>query len=227
MPERPHGLEPPRGLTNTPRTRSYDGRFGRLFQKLADQPAHDPVIDLPELREIATSMRKSQETLSNDKETIPAGYTYLGQFVDHDITFDPVSQLDRRNDPEGLINFRTPRFDLDSIYGSGPVDEPFQYDPDRHDGFALLLEDRGGPDLPRIGKRAAIGDPRNDENGIISQLHVAFLKFHNAVLDHVAAEKGLAGQDLFEAAQRLARGSRFSPPAGWRILARPGTCYRC
>src|SRR5438552_1074990 len=28
---------------------------------------------------------------------IPAGYTYLGQFIDHDITFDPVSSLQRLN----------------------------------------------------------------------------------------------------------------------------------
>jgi len=44
------------------------------------------------------------------------------------------------------LNFRTPRFDLDSVYGSGPDDEPFQYDRQKHDGFALLVDD--GPDLP-------------------------------------------------------------------------------
>lgn len=36
-----HGSEP-RGLSKTPRQRSHEGRFGRLFQPLADQPAHDP-----------------------------------------------------------------------------------------------------------------------------------------------------------------------------------------
>ena len=49
-----------------------------------------------------------------ENEAIPSGYTYLGQFIDHDITFDPVSSLQRQNDPDALHNFRTPRFDLDS-----------------------------------------------------------------------------------------------------------------
>jgi hypothetical protein len=40
---------------------------------------------------------------------IPAGYTYFGQFIDHDVTFDPASSLMRQNDPNGLYNFRTPR----------------------------------------------------------------------------------------------------------------------
>lgn len=63
-----------------------------------------------------------------DNPGLPAGYTYLGQFIDHDITFDPASSLLRSNDPDALYNFRTPRFDLDSLYGEGPDDEPFLYD---------------------------------------------------------------------------------------------------
>ncbi|MDP9440907.1 MAG: hypothetical protein M3P34_01725 [Actinomycetota bacterium] len=63
-----------------------------------------------------------------DNPTIPAGYTYFGQFIDHDLTFDPVSSLDRQNDPDALVDFRTPRLDLDSLYGSGPADEPFQHE---------------------------------------------------------------------------------------------------
>ena len=55
---------------------------------------------------------------------IPSGYTYFGQFVDHDITFDPVSSLTRQNDPQALTDFRTPRYDLDSVYGRGPSTSP-------------------------------------------------------------------------------------------------------
>ncbi len=60
MPDRQHGLIEPRGLTNTPRQRSYDGRFGRMFQRLAVQPAHDPSNPdhERELRQIADSMRE-------------------------------------------------------------------------------------------------------------------------------------------------------------------------
>jgi hypothetical protein len=197
---------PPRGLMNTPQKVSYDGRFGRLFQGLADQPAQDieDRDDVKALRELADAMQETTADASGDNERIPAGYTYLGQFVDHDITFDPTSLLDRRNDEEGLINFRTPRFDMDSVYGSGPQDEPFQYE---KDSVRMLLRQMGeGSDLPRNEQGVAlIGDPRNDENGIVSQLHVAFIAFQNAVLDQVASGSGKTDREAFEEAQRLAQ----------------------
>lgn len=125
--------------------------------------------------------------VGEDNPRIPAGYVYLGQFVDHDITFDPISQLSRRNDPEGLINFRTPRFDLDCLYGSGPADEPFQYD--RNNPGMFLVDTENGPDLPRNKQEIAlIGDKRNDENGIVSQLHVAMLLFHNRRMAELESE---------------------------------------
>lgn len=208
MPDRPHGTVPPRGLTNTPTQRSYDGRFGRMFQSLAADPAHEPdsPADLDELRLIAGTMRELSEN-DRDNTRIPAGYVYLGQFVDHDLTFDPSSQLERRNDPDALINFRTPRFDLDSVYGSGPDDEPFQYEPDGpHEGYALLIDtSAGSPDLPRNQKgRAIIGDPRNDENGIVSQLHLAFLKLHNRIMDDTIGIHPESAE-RFKAAQRTAQ----------------------
>lgn len=203
MPERLHGDEP-RGLTNTPRKRSYDGRFGRMFGGLAGQPAHDPVADDPLLTALATGMADSDGP-GTDNLRIPAGYVYLGQFIDHDVTFDPTSQLQRRNDVDGLLNFRTPRFDLDSVYGSGPDDERFQYDRNLHDGFGFLIAN--GFDLPRNSEgRALIGDPRNDENGIVSQLQVAFLKLHNRLLDQEAAGAPDA-REAFARAQRLSSGT--------------------
>lgn len=151
----------------------------------------------------------------DENPDIPAGYTYLGQFIDHDITFDPVSSLQRQNDPDGLEDFRTPRFDLDSVYGRGPADQPYLYEAD---GLKLLLgrdvataSSFGGPDLPRntphSGQaRALIGDPRNDENLIVSQLQSVFLRFHNAVVDIVkAAEPQLGKDDVLKEAQRLVR----------------------
>ena len=41
-------------------------------------------------------------------------------------------------------------------------------------------------DLFRINQVAQIGDKRNDENLLIAQIHLAFLKFHNAL---IATEK--------------------------------------
>ena len=139
-----------------------------------------------------------------DNPDIPSGYTYLGQFIDHDITFDPVSGLDRVNDPDALRSFRTPRFDLDCLYGRGQADSPYLYD--QEDPPSLLVGRNTGPehepvDLPRNQQgRALIGDPRNDVHFIVSQLHLAFIRFHNAVVDHLrfSVEPGR----LFEEARR-------------------------
>jgi hypothetical protein len=149
-----------------------------------------------------------------DNPCIPAGYTYLAQFVDHDITFDPASKLQGDNDPRALANLRTPRFDLDSLYGSGPKDQPFLYDwnSKRHPGVTLLVGASSGEgtitaDLPRNQQgRALIGDARNDENLIVAQLHLLLIRFHNKVVDHVrAAEPALGSDTLLEKAQTLVR----------------------
>jgi len=147
----------------------------------------------------------------DENPTIPAGYTYLGQFLDHDVTFDPVSTLQARNDPDALVDFRTPRLDLDSLYGRGNADQPYLYQ--RHDlidapaGDAsqmLLGEDHKPasvtgprPDLPRNPEGLAlIGDPRNDENTIVSQLQSLFLRFHNRMLGEVPNTLGTRAQLL-------------------------------
>src|SRR4051812_36145515 len=58
---------------------------------------------------------------------IPSGFTYFGQFVDHDITFDVSSTLDADTDANTINNMRTPMLDLDSVYGRGPGLDPFLY----------------------------------------------------------------------------------------------------
>jgi hypothetical protein len=155
-----------------------------------------------------------QDRRGPDNPRIPAGYTYLGQFVDHDITFDPTSKLRGHNDPRALANFRTPRFDLDSLYGSGPKDQPFLYDwsSERHPGVKLLVGASSGEgsiaaDLPRNEQgRALIGDARNDANLIVAQLHLLFIRVHNKVVHHVSAVESALGSDrLFEKAQTLVR----------------------
>jgi Animal haem peroxidase len=154
--------------------------------------------------------------LSGDNKDIPAGYTYLGQYIDHDITFDPTSKLrgDHNNPtPDALVDYRTPRFDLDSLYGSGPADQPFLYDWSAPSpGVKLLVGTNVGDgsatlDLPRNEQgRALIGDARNDENLIISQLHLLFIRFHNAVVDQLRQQKSAAtGPALLAAAQRIVR----------------------
>lgn len=143
---------------------------------------------------------------AGDNPGIPAGYTYLGQFVDHDITFDAASVLERANDPDGLITYRTPKFDLDSLYGGGVKQSPFLYDQD--DDVKLLVgantDAKFEPvDLPRNQQgRALIGDPRNDVHVIVAQLHLAFVRFHNAIVDHLR-DQFFPAEELAEEARRL------------------------
>ncbi|PRY02181.1 peroxidase family protein [Allonocardiopsis opalescens] len=200
---RSHGATT-RGLDHVAGSRLDEGRFGRMFRRL---PAYLP--DDERIAAVAAVMAEpSPPDPAGDNDAIPAGYTYIGQFVDHDLTFDPVSSLERRNDPDALTNFRTPRFDLDSVYGRGPRDQPYLYD--QADGRSLLVGEHDDLlDLPRNGQDTAlIGDPRNDENVFVSHVHLTMLLFHNRVVARLgdfpeAAPQ--AGEDAFAAAQRVVR----------------------
>ena len=157
---------------------------------------------------------------------IPAGYTYFGQFVDHDTTLDVSSNLDTKVNANTIANMRTPALDLDNVYGRGPALDPHMYVfPNSGNPTAikmLLGENRntgpGGPggtggiggmqtqtdfDVPRMPGTltAAIGDPRNDENLIVSQFQHAMLKFHNNVVNMLLMS-GFTG-DIFVEAKKI------------------------
>ncbi len=115
---------------------------------------------------------------------IPAGFTFFGQFLGHDITRDSRLDIDSAK-PDRIPpkNLRTPMPDLDSLYGLGLAKSPELYDPE-HPGKFFLDEGRDF-DLPRDSKgKARIADSRNDRSLILAQLHLAFMKFHNAVYDN-------------------------------------------
>jgi hypothetical protein len=211
----PHHGATARGLAVPPLS-AGGGRYGRMFERL---PAYDPPLGIllalasamvqeaePDRPPVPAGEDKDENTsrLASGELRLPAGYTYFGQFVDHDITFDPVSSLTQQNDPHALTDFRTPRFDLDSLYGGGPALQPYLYQADRAQlELGRPLGD-GSYDLPRgTDGRALTGDPRNDENLIVSQLHVAFIKFHNAIVRDL---EGTARPSmLLERAQQTAR----------------------
>ena len=158
---------------------------------------------------------------------VPAGFTYFGQFVDHDITFDVSSTLEAETDAETINNMRSPALDLDALYGRGPGLDPFLYVfpspplPSTAIKFQVGTNRNfgtGGPsdngkkegmglqtnfDVPRMAgmNTAVIGDPRNDENLIVVQFHHAMLRFHNAVVDLLLAA-GFTG-DIFAEAKRM------------------------
>jgi hypothetical protein len=223
--------------TSTPRSVFYDrGRFGRLFPTLptfaADTPwmraalaelgaKGGPMDAGDDLSDPVTLITDPAKSANNpDNPAITAGFTFVGQFLDHDMTFDPTSSLARQQDPESIGNFRVPALDLDSVYGGGPVASPHLYDATVDGGrTTFLIEGIPGSehvsvggvarsDVPRNSQGTALlGDPRNDDNLVVSQLHRALLGFHNRVVDDVRAEHGsaLTPRELFVEAQRVVR----------------------
>src|SRR3712207_3924365 len=99
-----------------------------------------------------------------------AGFTFIGQFLDHDITFDTTPLDQQQADPDARVNFRTSRYDLDSMYGKGPVEEAQFYDPSDRDKLLLAPNLHGVEDVPRRADCSAIiPEGRNDENLIVIQ----------------------------------------------------------
>ena len=166
-------------------------RFDFMVQHLPPNRATDD-----DLMALGAAMMEGAEPDDSDpinNHRVPSGYTYFGQFIDHDITFDPLSALGGPNKINDLLNFRTPRFDLDSLYGHGPHDQPYMYDGPKF-RLGKTADDPPLPDLLRIDqpshtgdKLAVIGDKRNDENLIVSQIQLAFLLYHNKVVDELMA----------------------------------------
>ena len=230
--------------------------FDYLFDDLAAQfPAQhlpgEPAAVTAALKRLGEALAepappRGEELQTTGNSTIPAVYTYWGQFIDHDLT----ANTDRQNtvtdltaddltplDPDvvrrDLRNLRQPALDLDSVYGDGPTFEggPETAAADMYDGIALRLsevaEGEGIPgehiptlgdnlrDLPRDSEQelpedkavALIGDGRNDENLIVAQFHVAFLRFHNAVLEWARYNAGYPqdDQELFDRVRDLVR----------------------
>jgi Animal haem peroxidase len=212
------GRHPTKSSLNTLSGHGDPGMFGRMF------PGLPPLtVDDTKLKALAEAMLDlNPDAIAGDNSKIPAGFTYLGQFVDHDITLDLTSIGEKLEDPAAVQNFRTPALDLDSIYGRGPDGSPHLYARAANGNpSAKLLVGRTVQgfrdfgtvpavfpnDLPRSPEgQALIGDHRNDENLLVAQIHLAFIKFHNKVVDIVAGgtDPPVAEELFFQARQEVA-----------------------
>jgi hypothetical protein len=255
--------------------------FDYLLPKLKTKPdSHlpgDPAKVTADLKALGAALVDDAPAAATDvavqvNSTIPAVYTYWGQFIDHDMTANtdrdlttsditktPLTPVAPHDVSKKLRNLRRPTFDLDTVYGDGPGLDADDHRPDPgpadkgfYDGIRLRVGDNAdGPgipgvkippeadlkrDLPRIGPlldqgvitekdipdslksdvnrdtRAFIGDLRNDENLIVSQFHLAFLRFHNKVVDAIEADPkafglkaGASDTRRFQVARRLVR----------------------
>src|SRR5438445_9180408 len=135
--------KPIRGLMSTTISPMFEGRFGRMFRNLEaagfGETVEDNLANLAALgKAMSADFEKPKDGKDEEESGIPALYTYFGQFVDHDITFDPASSFMKQRDPSATVDFRTPAFDLDNVYGRGPGDQPYMY---AADGKTFLLGD--------------------------------------------------------------------------------------
>jgi hypothetical protein len=201
------------------RVKRDPGKFGRMFPGLEPLRVADA-----QLTALANAMKDPNPgSPAGNNPNITAGFTYLGQFVDHDITLDTTPLAQQQADPLAIRNFRSPSVDLDSLYGQGPGVSPELYArsaatfgmlPEMLVGKASQSPSPTGVDIPllpndlprnRFG-RALIGDERNDENLLVAQTHLLFIKFHNAVVAHLRATRpdiAGSGTALFEEAKRI------------------------
>jgi hypothetical protein len=191
--------------------------FGRMFPRLPGVSWSASDIDTLSARVMAEDEADpTPEGQVDDEEnaTIDAGFTYVGQFIDHDLTLDDrPNDLTTPIDPTTLLNKRNPAFDLDSVYGSGPSVSAQLYESDGvhlKTGAALTgaTTDPHAADLPRNAAtgQALLGDPRNDENRIVGSLHSIFLRFHNLLADRLArAHPDWSKDRVFAEAQRQVR----------------------
>ncbi|CAM5573401.1 hypothetical protein SALBM311S_03355 [Streptomyces alboniger] len=194
------------------------------FSRLGQRAKPTELLDRPAREELAQAMTRAGSQPDSNNPAVPAGFTYLGQFVDHDLTLDATAvRLEDEVTVRELLQGRSPALDLDSLYGLGPdhrFDRRFYED----DGLRLRtgttqgLPDPGGDhlvglplggfDLPRVGqgsriserRRPLIPDGRNDENLVVAQIHSAFIRFHNRVVADLVG-KGVSSAVLFETAR--------------------------
>jgi heme peroxidase len=197
------------------------GLFGRLFPQLPPFASVSPTVTtalmevgqpggiLDALDDLAAGPKalitdptvNGNPTSSNpygtnpDNPTMTAGSTFVGQFTDHDITFDQTSQLGVSQNPLTSPNTRTPALDLDSVFGGGPGIRPDLYEPNPDGSVGPQLRIGSGgvhEDVPRTANgdgtyAALLGDPRNDENLMIAGLHCAHILFYNRVLSELGS----------------------------------------
>jgi Animal haem peroxidase len=166
------------------------GRYGRMF----DLPALE--ADEKLLLELGAAGGFCDGGESEGDARVEAGWPFFGQYVAHDLTADR-SPLREHTDLDALRNMRSPRANLEALYGGSPAGTPYLY---TRDDPAKLLEDDG--DLPRNQEGIAlIGDPRNDVHAFISQMQLGFIRAHNLLVDRLR-EDGVGDAELFDEARR-------------------------
>ena len=142
---------------------------------------------------------------------LPSGYTYLLQFVAHDLVHTSVALASLDEDMTGIVNLRLGRLRLDGLYGGGPFATPAVYEAEVDTSYVRGRLRVGGSKgdklcpMRDIGRATAadasgplfkageplLADPRNDDSAILSQLTALFHHLHN----HILAQLGPAASE--------------------------------
>ncbi len=149
---------------------------------------------------------------SRDNPYVPSGYTYLLQFVAHDMVATRLPFWATTNLDQDTANDRDHRLGLDALYGDGPGMSRIIFAPDgpedtaraklqlgrsgavpTQDGatvcpfrdIARLRLDNTAASLPGLTE-PLIADARNDHHAVISQLTMVFSHLHNIFIDRQA-----------------------------------------
>jgi hypothetical protein len=188
-------------------------KFDYIFPELASDPQQllpEDFTTIQNLLALGTTMKEAGTDPQLDS-AIPSAYTYFGQFVDHDLSLEVVTKRMPLDDPSvtplcfprRINNSRRPILDLEPIYANycdGVNCYSIPRDPTNSGRIAIGRTSQSDPpvpgksennDLVREGfifkssrdRAAKIGDSRNDQNLMISQMHVAFLRAHNRIVD--------------------------------------------
>jgi Animal haem peroxidase len=191
------------------------GHYSRLCPATSGQWApHDE----PALATLAGVMCDDRQKREQRAATVPrdqvmrSGYVYLGQFIAHDVSRDLRSLGEAGPDVEQTLNYRTPRLELELLYGTSPEEAPHLYESNGRLKLGMTEPSGNLPstpdDLPRDGDgNALLIDSRSDDNLLIAQIHVLLAKFHNRACDLLTEQPELSvgpvGASLFEQAQRF------------------------
>jgi hypothetical protein len=181
--------------------------FNNLFPHLSAYRPPDELLE--HLGEPDGPMSERKSLWADDTYDSPnheAGYTFFAQFLFHDLTYELVRRLSTER--PSSVQGGPSSLRLHTLYGPGPEMAPHLYAFYDHDYFSgRLLDAPAGTkqDLPRNRQgRGLIADPRNDENVVLAQLHLGMVRFHNAMVDHLASS-GDAGTTLFNKARKQVR----------------------
>jgi hypothetical protein len=183
----------------TPETQERISRIAAAAQAVATSYFYKLVPEQPyaitaEIMSFLTEPGRTNGVMYDTGEQpnmdIPAVFTFVGQFVDHDLTFNPMN-LDMA-EGDTVMDAASPIIDLDNVYG--PRTFPTTVHPSLFDDegrFCLRpfpcphAFDGTAYDVCRDETDAAfIFDPRNDENQLVLQVHLLIMRLHNAIIDN-------------------------------------------